>query len=201
MNAAMPPPPPPPTGSPSPTAAAVPPGWEGILDPGERVLWQGRPDSEMRADLSNPRRVAFGTVFAVFALIWTVGVLRTGVPNGLMALVMPLAGLAFVFLGVNLATGGIPFGVWRRRATTYTLTDRRAIIATAWLGRRGLRSYPLGPDTHATLDEGPPAAIWISRGFAAHDQGSTRTRHGFTHLGPDARQVYDLVRRIQRGQA
>jgi hypothetical protein len=155
----------------------------------------------MRADLSDPRRVAFGAVFAVFALIWTVGVLRTGVPNGLMALVMPLAGVAFLALGVNLATGGIPFGVWRRRATTYTLTDRRALVATAWLGRRGLRSFPLGPDTHATYDEGPPPAIWFARRFVAMEEGSARTRQGFTHLGPDARGVYDLVRRIQRGQA
>jgi hypothetical protein len=200
MNAAM-PPPPPPTRSPSPTAASAPPGWEDILDPGERVLWQGRPDGAMRADLSDPRRVVFGAVFAAFALVWMVGVLRAGVPNGLMALVMPLAGLAFVALGVNLATGGIPFGVLRRRATTYTLTDRRALVATAWFGRRGLRSFPLGPDTHATFDEGPPTAIWLSRGFVAMEEGSARTRHGFTHLGPDARQVYDLVRRIQRGQA
>jgi hypothetical protein len=190
------------TATPPPAARTrVPPGWEGYLEPGERVLWQGRPDGAMRADLTNLRRTAFGAVFAAVALVWTVAVLRQGVPNGLMALVMPLAGLVFVALGVNLATGGIPFGVWRRRATTYTLTDRRAIVATQWLGRRGLASYPLGPDTHATFDDGPPPAIWFARAFVPTEEGSARTRRGFTHLGPDARAVYDLARRIQRGQA
>jgi hypothetical protein len=183
------------------SAARIEPGWEGILDPGERVLWQGRPDGAMRADLSDIRRAVFGAVFAAFGLVWTVAVVRQGVPNGLMALVMPLAGLAFAALGVNLATGGVPFGVLRRRSTTYTLTDRRAIVATEWLGRRTLRSYPLGPDSHATLDDGPRPAIRFATGFAQIEDGSRRTRHGFTHLGSDARQVYDLIRRIQRGQA
>jgi len=190
---AMPPPPGP--------SAPVPPGWAGYLEPGERVLWQGRPDGAMRADLSDLRRTLFGAVFTVAGLAWTVAVLRQGVPNGLMALVMPLAGLGFAALGVNLATGGVPFGVLRRRATTYILTDRRAIVATAWLGRRTLKSYPLGPDSHATLDGGPPAAIRFATGFAQTEDGSIRTRHGFTHMGDDARQVYDLIRRIQRGQA
>ncbi|MCU0906786.1 MAG: hypothetical protein MUF73_04915 [Rhodobacteraceae bacterium] len=192
----LPPPPPMPV-----NPARIEPGWEGILNPGERVLWQGRPDGAMRADLSDLRRTAFGAVFAGFGLFWTVAVIRQGVPNGLMALVMPLAGLAFAAVGVNLATGGVPFGVLRRRATTYTLTDRRAIVATAWLGRRTLKSYPLGPDSHATLDDGPRPAIRFATGYAQTEDGSVRTRHGFTHLGDDARQVYDLIRRIQRGQA
>ncbi len=178
-----------------------PAGWAGYLEPGERVLWQGRPDGEMRADLSNPRRAVFGAVFTALALVWTVGVLRIGVPNGLMALVLPLAGLGLAALGVNLATGGIPFGVWRRRATTYSLTDRRALVATSWAGRRRLKAYPLGPATHAVFDDGPPPAIWFARGFTAHEHGSDTVRSGFSHLGPEARQVYDLVRRIQRGQA
>lgn len=192
------------TASPPPlpeNPARIEPGWEGILDPGERVLWQGRPDGELRADLSDLRRTVFGAVFALAGLAWTVAVLRQGVPNGLMALVMPLAGLAFAALGLNLATGGIPFGVLRRRATSYTLTDRRAIVATEWLGRRRMQSFPLGPDTHATLDDGPPPAIWFARRFVTVDEGSVRTRQGFTHMGADARQVYDLIRRIQRGQA
>ena len=189
------------TAMPPPPPVPIPPGWEGYLDPGERVLWQGQPDTAMRADLSNPKRTAFGAVFALAALVWTATVLRGGTPNGLMALVMPLAGLAFAALGVNLATGGIPFGVLRRRATTYTLTDRRAIVATAWLGRRTLRSYPLGPDSHATLDDGPRPAIRFATGYAQTEDGSIRTRHGFTHMGDDARAVYDLIRRIQRGQA
>jgi hypothetical protein len=165
------------------------------------VLWQGGPDGAMRADLSNPKRTAFGAVFALAAVAWTIAVLRGGVPDGPMALVMPLAGLGFAALGVNLATGGIPFGVLRRRATTYTLTDRRAIVATAWLRRRTLKSYPLGPDSHATFDDGPPPSIRFATRFAQTEDGSIRTRAGFTHLGPDARQVYDLIRRIQRGQA
>ena len=54
-------------------------GWEGILDPGEKVLWQGRPDPKLHISGVHVFSGVFGLIFAGFALIW-MGL----VPVGLM---------------------------------------------------------------------------------------------------------------------
>ena len=40
------------------------------LLPGERLLWEGRPERGVPPDLSNPGSLVFGAAFAGFALFW-----------------------------------------------------------------------------------------------------------------------------------
>ena len=84
-----------------------------------------------------------------------------------------------------------------RSRTWYTLTDRRAIIATDMpvQGRR-LSSYPLTPDTEAQLVDGHPGSILFGAGFARR----LDRRAGFK-LIPDARGVWAMIQQVRRDNA
>ena len=50
----------------------APAGWEGILDTGETILWQGRPDGKIVLRPANTATFVFGLAFAGFALFWMI---------------------------------------------------------------------------------------------------------------------------------
>lgn len=170
-------------------------GWEGILFPGERVIWQGQPDP--RPDLSDIKlsEMLFGLLFAGFALFWMSAAL--GAAEGLAGLVMPLLALPFLVIGLQKAGVELLWDVYRRRRTWYTLTDRRAFIATAILGRRRLDPYPIGPKTPLALEQ--DRDIFFATDFVKTKRGSRRRRIGFTHLR-DAGRIYEMMRRVQRAE-
>ncbi|WP_448585235.1 photosynthetic complex putative assembly protein PuhB [Thermaurantiacus sp.] len=90
------------------------PGLPGRLPPGERILWQGRPDWRHLA------RSAFHVrlVGAYFAILVVIGVLSGSFLGALLTLA---AGLAGVGLLLGLA-------ILFARATIYTITSRRLVI-------------------------------------------------------------------------
>ncbi|WP_193140625.1 MULTISPECIES: aspartate carbamoyltransferase catalytic subunit [unclassified Meridianimarinicoccus] len=172
-------------------------GWDDILEPGEELLWQGQPDPRPDWRAQTLRETLFGLAVTVFSLFWMAKALGIGADASFMGLVFPLMGLPFLVMGLSRAGGKIALGVWRRRHTWYSLTNRRAFIATNLLGRRTLDAYPIGPVTPLDHEEGPPDHIWFATDFVKTAQGSKRRRIGFTHL-PDSRAVYDRMRRLQR---
>lgn len=169
----------------------VPAGWEGILDPGERILWQGRPDQRLvfgGADLVNG---IFGLFFAGFALVW---MLIAAAGGGFFW----TFGLLHFAVGLGIALGPSLWSMHRRRRTWYTLTDRRAFIATdtRFTGRT-LRSWPIRPDTALTLAEGQPPSLWFAEELRRGKRGTFRVPVGFERI-PDAPAVMALMRGIQR---
>jgi hypothetical protein len=172
-------------------AAPPPEGWEGILDPGERILWQGRPAPRPAALPARGRRNRI-MPFAViaFSIFWMVQAMQAGG-------VLWLFGLVFLYIGIR---------ELRRRPevrrdvlpeTFYTLTDRRAFIATDLGGKRDLRSYPIDRDTVVELVDGRPGSVYFATAPVAGGLlGGIRSRIGF-ELVEDARSVYALIREIQ----
>ena len=59
-------------------ASAQPEGGRGLLDPGERILWQGRPDGRLHFELGKLPQALFGLAFVGFALFWMVMVAQAG---------------------------------------------------------------------------------------------------------------------------
>lgn len=176
---------------------AAPDGWEGILEPGERVLWQGQPDRNLDWSDMDRRQVLFGLVFAAIAMFWTIGVL-TATAGTTAALVMPLFGLVFLAIGLHKAGGSVFLAAWQRRGTWYTLTDRRAFIATDLAGRKTLEAYPI--DATTKIDHDPRAGhIWFATDFVKKGKSSKKRRIGFTHL-PETRDVFDLISKVQDGR-
>jgi len=172
----------------------APPGWEGLLDPGERILWQGRPDGTV---VLRPRNIAlflFGLAFAGFALFWMVMAAQAG---GMFW----AFGLIHFSVGLALSFGAIFWSAFRRRHSWYTLTDRRAFIATDLpLKGKQLKSYPITDDTALRYDQGQPASVWFGHEYRRTKNGSTRVDIGFERIS-EGDQVYRLMRDIQRGAA
>ena len=188
--------------------------WSAILEPGERVIWQGQPDGRFilrwRTPL-DPYSGVIALVMACLALIhfgsgkaFLIAYFIVILPFGLIML-----GIAIRFLVL------LPVRDARtRRATTYLLSNRWA---------RAVRSYPeqavdryaISPSTEVTLDEGRggnsdgnvwfgavrvmPLTILFWHGSRVRSSPATRPV-GF-ELIPDARAVYDLIQGLQRGAA
>ncbi len=191
-------------------ATEAPPGWEGILEPGERILWQGAPDPRPRLTPGNLITALFGLVFAGFAVFWMLAALGAGAGWG------ALFGLPHLAIGAGLAWWAVWGRVFRLRRSFYTLTDRRAFIATRWplLGRR-LEIWPIEPGapiTYVPPEDGRPGSVFFATRTVVrshHDpdergpwlrRSIERRPVGFEDI-PDAEKVLGLIRRIQEGAA
>lgn len=170
-------------------------GWEGILQPGETILWQGQPDATPRLERKDLPKSVFGLLFAGFALFWILSALQAGGAIWMFGL---------IHLGVGLWLATWPFlgKSFVSRRTWYTLTDRRAIIASdlPWR-RRALDSYPITADTPFEFQDTEPGTIWFGERYPAaiRARRKGRTRAGFERIG-DARGVYRQMLDIQRAQ-
>lgn len=182
------PPPPPP-----PPPVPVPEGWHGILDPGEQILWQGAPDPRVVFAWTQLPEILFGLVFAGFALFWTTMATIMGGVFGLFGLPFLLVGLMVIFKSNYLMA-------YFNRHTFYTLTNRRAIIATSYPhAKREMKSYPIDAKSALELSQQDDYGnvifhrkIWRSR-----NSGEKTKNIGFYRI-PDARRVFSLMRQIQQ---
>lgn len=168
-------------------------GWEGILDQDERILWQGRPDGGIVLGAANMSTVVFGLIFTAFSVHWMYNAAQSGDAFWMFGLLHFSAGLAF-------ALGPILGGAYIRRHTWYTLTDQRAIVAKDLpLKGRTLNSYRIFGDTHISFEEGGLSTIHFAE-ETRYDEGSKTTSPiGFERI-PDGREVYRLIRDIQKAQ-
>jgi hypothetical protein len=164
--------------------------WQGILDPGEQVLWQGRPAPKLRLEFRSPFEPLFFTFFTGFSVFWMVMASRAG---GLFW----TFGLLFFFVGSYALFFQHFWKLYVRSRTFYTLTDRRAFIATEAFGKRTLKSYPITPGTVVELSDGEPGSIFFATETIKDSEGDvTHTKIGF-ELVEDPRSVYARIREIQ----
>lgn len=203
MTVILPEPPPPPV-----PAEPVPPGWEGLLEPGERILWQGRPDARVEWAEVVSFQSMFGVVFTAFAVFWITMARGMGgrFDDGGMTDIFPLFGVPFVAVGLYLVVGRLIHDAIRRRGTWYTLTDRTAFIAVTFRGRRRLERYPISRDMPLGLEDGTPGTVWFAEKVTHNPGGwtgsgsnrsyrapsTTREQVGFRRIG-NPRAVYRLL--------
>lgn len=173
---------------------SVPDGWEGILDEGEEILWQGRPDAAVVFTVANIGGFFFGLAFAGFALVWMIMASQAG--GGFW-----MFGLIHFFVGLGVAFGAMFWNAWRRRHTWYTLTDRRAFIATdiPFKGRK-LNSYPITPDTVISYQAGDLATLHFASEMRQGNKRNYTVPVGFERV-TDGDEVYRLMRDIQGRQS
>jgi len=172
------------------------PGWDGLLDEGETILWQGRPVAGLSFSNINVMETLMGLFFMGFSLFWirtaanvTSNFGSSGV-EGLLPVVFPLFGVPFFLIGFYNAIGHILWDAFLRSRTHYTLTSKRAFIATDH-PRRGklLEDYSIDEHTDVTLKVGPPDSV-LFRG----------RKIGFIRI-EDGRAVHKLIRHIQKDLA
>lgn len=116
--------------------------WEAYLDPGETILWQGRPDPRWTWRGGENGTVPLGAVvlgFLIFAVV-------DSAPSDGTASMTPL--LIWALFAIALAVSGPLAMQMVRRGTWYTLTSQRAVIAhwpviAGVTVYRGLDCYPI----------------------------------------------------------
>jgi len=169
---------------------STPQGWQDILDAGERILWQGRPDGAVTLRGRNIMGLIFGLFFAGFALFWMVMAAQAGGGFWMFGLIHFSVGLGVIFSAVF-------WGAFKRRRSWYTLTDRRAIIASdlPLIGKR-LKSWPITPESVLELQQGPPDTVNFAEKTKRSKNGSYQVSIGFERV-ENGREVFRLMRDIQ----
>ncbi|AUQ75659.1 aspartate carbamoyltransferase catalytic subunit [Phaeobacter piscinae] len=164
--------------------------WTGILDDGEEIIWQGRPDGAIALRPASLFQAAFGLFFSGFALFWMLGAFKSGGSSWMFGLLHFSVGLGIIFHAVFWSS-------YVRRNSWYTLTDRRALIGTRLplLGRK-LKSYPLTGSTPLELVDGQPASVFFAERTKRGENGSTTVAVGFERIA-EGREVYRMMRDVQ----
>ena len=110
--------------------------WDGILGEGEEIEWQGAPVQGLRWELGRRETLAAiaATAGGITLFAFTLGSANDTLGN---------AALVFLVWGVIAAVVYHARSFWNRRRTFYTLTNKRAFIATWHFGVQTLRAYPI----------------------------------------------------------
>jgi len=166
--------------------------WKGILDEDEKILWQGRPDCKFKLSLGQFVGGLFGLTFAGFALFWMISVFMAA--GGFFW----MFGLLHFIVGAVMAGFSLVGPAYKCRHTWYTLTDRRAFIATDMIFKgKFLNFYPITSETHLTFQDGNPASVYFHNGFRTTKKNSQNIGIGFERI-QDGATVYRHMRDIQK---
>ena len=168
------------------------------LQPGERIIWTGRPIPGRFARRSIGI-VLFGIVWTAFAIFWIAGASRFRLPDFSHGFgLFPLFGVPFVLIGFGMLS--TPY--WMRRKagrTAYVITDKRALILDGSLWRsttvRSFEPHRLGDLRRVQNRDGSGDIIfervWASDG----DGGRQSTDHGFLAI-QDVKNVEAHIRQL-----
>jgi hypothetical protein len=171
------------------------------LSAGETLIWNGRPKQGLMLRPSDALLIPFSLLWGGFALFWEAGVVADGAPFFFM-----LWGIPFLIVAAYITVGRFFVDAYIRAKTSYGVTNERVLII-AGLFSRTVKTLPLQTlseislrqyaDGSGTITFGPemPSASWY-RGFAWPGM-EQRLTPAFERI-PEAKQVYELVRKAQR---
>ena len=175
-------------------------GWAPYLDPGERLLWEGRPSTW--PFLFRPidiLLVPFSVVWCGGTVVFVVAALADG------SVLIVLFSLLFLALGTYLVVGRFLVDAHLRRHTAYAVTSKRALIVRSGMSRR-LRDMPITASTPISANPGRRGSVTfgpVPLGLLGHLVGwnlwSGQDANFTFRAIDDADQVYKLVRQVQRG--
>jgi len=177
----------------------VSPEWDAILIPGERILWQGHPETD-EPYMEFSLLAAVGVIgLIVYFLYLVLSKFDKIVTAG--GRVVMLAGwlVASIFVGY-FTFGKRILDAYKIRHSFYTLTNRRAIIGWTLMGWRRLDEWPIRPATKIECDPGVPGHVYFAEKIHRGENSDWIEKIGFRNiLNPE--EVFELMQRIQKGQA
>lgn len=166
--------------------------WAGLLHKDEIILWQGAPQIRLRIDWDSPAEMLGSLFFMGFAVFWMMKASESPGPAWMVGLIF--FGMGFY----NLVLSHF-WKAYKRRHTHYTLTDKRAFVATFdWIKGKRLESYPISSSTVLSLHEGKLTTIDFASKTVGSGDSTRETSVGFEDL-IDGRDVYALMRNLQEG--
>lgn len=160
------------------------------LDPGEQVLWTGRPKPGYIRSPGTLRALAMAIAAVLVCgafMAWTDWGTSLAPQLGLLPL---LAFCLFVWQKILSPAS-------RLARTRYSLTTRRALIQTG--GLFGLRTdvFPITDAMAVELDMAQPPSLYFGARLERRDDEWVKVKCGFERI-EDADHVYALIRRIQQ---
>lgn len=179
--------------------------WDALLEPGERVLWVGRPRLRRLPGRADGPVAMAGLVLFLLALAWIAWPLRAGLAlNHGSGLLLLLIGVPMAAFALALMLGPVLAERARLARLSYVLTNRRAAIVSAG-PEPDLALYPLTPRTPLRLVPGRPGSVLFARDVRSRPRppGGGRPRIeafdvGFERID-DAEAVFRLMRRLCGG--
>lgn len=92
------------------------------LQPGETVLWEGRPDPKVVFSKQDAYLIPFSVLWCGFVVFWELGVFSSGWGFG------TVWGIPFLLVGLYLTIGRFFYKRFDRRRTQYFITEHRAVV-------------------------------------------------------------------------
>ncbi|MEL7215670.1 MAG: hypothetical protein AAGJ96_07040 [Pseudomonadota bacterium] len=175
-------------------------GWDPYLQPGEQILWEGRPGTQLFYFRARDTKSILPTVILLGVAGFFVKPAMAPGADG-SALVF---GLVFFSFALLFSLGRYVSDWWVRRKTVYAISSDCVYIAKSHKGRVLTERY-LDEDLDITLGEsfvrfGPPGdthGVINGRRVTLMDDNSFT----FWALTPEtAKEVYDIARRVKRSK-
>jgi len=98
---------------------------EVAVSPGERRIWEGKPDPHVLFIPADFYLIPISVLFTGFSVVWLMAAVRQVSP---VQIPFGVVGAAFVAYGLYLMVGRFFVKTFRKRRTRYVLTSRRAIV-------------------------------------------------------------------------
>lgn len=183
----------------------------GELSPGERLLWSGRPRQGFFFRSSDIFVIPFSLLWCGFAFFWEFmalsGVTKHGESHELgFAIIFPLFGLPFVFIGVYIVFGRFFADIKQRQNTFYGVTNQRIIIRTGLFSitRKSLNLRTLSDltldeksDGYGVISFGPTNPYYQRFGNNSSWPGGARYAPPSFDMIPEAKRVYEIIQQAQ----
>ncbi len=178
------------------------------LDPGERLLWAGRPRGGVRFRAQDAYLIPFSLLWGGFAIFWEfMAVTQTSRARGPVGTVFPLFGVPFVLVGLNFIFGRFFSDARRRSRTYYGVTSERIIIVIGGLFSHQTKSLQLRTLADVSLTERGDGSGSITFG-PTHYMNALSPGAGWPGSGryappsfefiERAKEVYDIIYDAQR---
>jgi hypothetical protein len=161
------------------------------LEPGERLLWFGRPRRGLLLRSSDIFAIPFSLAWCGFAIMWEMSALRRG-----QSAFAAVFGAVFAAIGLYTVVGRFIVDAAIRARTTYGLTNRRAIIQSGLLTRQ-LSSTFLANLADVTLTERSQGEGTIILGRAVPIWNDRIVAPPSFEAIPDAARVYQLIQKTK----
>lgn len=177
------------------SSVSIPDELQSQLDPGESLLWHGRPRQGLL--------LRAGDAFLIpFSLVWCAIMLRNLGMERHYGLQLHM--LIFVLPGLYILVGRFLIDAWLRARTSYAVSSQRVIIVSG-VFTRTVRSIGLRTLSELTLSERKSGAGTIVFGpqesamqFAGTGMGGRGRQAPRFELRAQTRDVYMLIREAQR---
>lgn len=170
------------------------------LGSSERLVWFGQPQQGFMLRASDAFMIPFSLMWGGFAIFWEASVLHSNAPAFFV-----LWGIPFVLVGLYMIFGRFWTDARLRANTFYGVTSERILIVSGFFSRqtKSLNLETLADlslsekaDGSGTITFGSmPYWAWMYSGAAWPGMGMQLVPQ-FESL-PDARTVYDLIRKTQ----